>query len=445
MTSSVEAARPKAWFAANLNSLLAAPVLLAALGVYWFSAVLAGHTQTPDMAYFNDLANAFLHGQLYLPNPAVTHDLTQFNGNWYVPFPPLPALLLMPWVALSGVSQVNTVLFAAVMGAFNVALAFLLLQGLSRRGWSQLRTSDNLWLTLLFGAGTVQWYMATQGTVWYVSQICTATFLLASAWIAVAKRSPLLAGAALALAMLARPNVALFYPFLAGVGLEWIRAEEDRQNLWRRWLRWCVLAALPVIVSVGLLLGYNYARFQNVLDFGYAHENVASKLKSDLRDYGQFNVHYIGRNIWSMLLSWPTWDPRTNSVSPDPDGMSLLLVSPALLYLFKVRKKSPLVIGAWVALGLMVILLLLYYNTGWMQFGYRFSLDFMTLVLVLLAVGAGQRIRPMMKALIVLSVLINLWGVYWFNTYSLGPQGAPPNGPPGNPPPGGQPGGPPNP
>lgn len=406
---------------ANRSDAIAIALFLAAFGIYWLSAALAGHTQSPESAYFNDLANAFLHGHLYLSNPTSTRDLTPFTGYWYVPFPPLPALLLLPWVAVSGVAQVNTVLFAAVMGALNVALAFLLLQALTRRGWTQLCATDNVWLTILFGAGSVQWYMATQGTVWFVSQICTVTFMLAAAWFAVARRSALLAGTALGLAMLARPNVALFYPFLAGVGLELLKAEQPKRQL-RRWLSWCILMALPMIVSLVGLLGYNYARFQNFTDFGYTHANVAPRVAGDLMAYGQFNVRYIPHNLWAMLLSGPTWNARDQSISPNPDGMSLLLVTPALIYLVWARKKTPLVIGAWAAVALMVIILLLYYNTGWMQFGYRFSLDFMTPVLVLLAIGAGQHVNSLMRFLIILSVLVNLWGVWWFNTYSIAPQ-----------------------
>lgn len=401
---------------ASRSDAIAIALFLAAFAIYWLSAALAGHTQSPESAYFNDLANAFLHGQIYLSTPPATRDLTLFNGYWYVPFPPLPALLLLPWVAVSGVSQVNTVLFGAVMGALNVVLAFLLLQALTRRSWTKLNTTDNVWLTILFGAGSVQWYMATQGTVWFVSQICTVTFILAAAWFAVARRSALLAGTALGLAMLARPNVALFYPFLAGVGLELLKAEQPKQQL-QRGLSWCVLTALPMIVSVVCLLGYNYARFQNFTDFGYTDANVAPQVAGDLKAYGLFNVRYIPHNLWAMLLSGPIWNARDQSISPNPDGMSLLLDTPALVYLVWARKKTPLVIGAWAAVVLLVFVLLLYYNTGWMQFSYRFSLDFITPVLVLLAIGAGQRISLPMRFLIIMSVFVNLWGVWWFNTY----------------------------
>jgi len=63
--------------------------------------------------------------------------------------------------------------------------------------------------------------------------------------------------------------------------------------------------------------------------------------------------------------------------------------------------------------------LLMYYNTGWRQWGYRFSLDFMIPVMVLLAVAAGTRVTRPLRGLILLGVLINLWGVIWWYTNAL--------------------------
>jgi hypothetical protein len=57
--------------------------------------------------------------------------------------------------------------------------------------------------------------------------------------------------------------------------------------------------------------------------------------------------------------------------------MSLFLTTPALVYIFGARRRSAQVLGAWLALILLLIPLVTYYNTGWWQFGYRFSLDFM--------------------------------------------------------------------
>ena len=403
--------QPKSFF--KRTAVVAIITFVVAAIIYGLSAMWLDRTSSPREAFFNYLAEAFLQGRLYLVNPPTQHDLTSYMGQWYVPFPPLPALLMMPWVAVSGVEKVNTVLFSVVMGAANVTSAFLLLQSLAQRGWTHLGLFDNLCLTVLFGIGSVHWYMATIGSVWFVSQICTVTFMLLAAWLAVTTGSPLLSGSALALAILARPHVALCYPLLLAIGIQQIREKGESLEA-RHWVRWIVLSAIPLAVAVAALLGYNYLRFENPLDFGYLTENVGEDMMRDLQKYGQFNLHYVPHNLWAMWLASFKWNAKHWVIMPDVDGMSLLLTTPALVYLVKARKRSLLVAGAWIALGLLFIPLVTYYNTGTWQFGYRFSLDLMTPILVLLAVAAGQRVGWEMRILIIIGVVVNLCGVYWF-------------------------------
>jgi hypothetical protein len=96
--------------------------------------------------------------------------------------------------------------------------------------------------------------------------------------------------------------------------------------------------------------------------------------------------------------------------------MSLLLTTPALVYLYRANKGGWLAAGAWTSLGLLMIPLLLYYSTGWIQFGYRYSLDFMVPVMVLMALAAGKRVSGYMRCLILVGVLVNLAGVEWLHT-----------------------------
>ncbi|MCB0143921.1 MAG: hypothetical protein KDE50_28770 [Caldilineaceae bacterium] len=388
---------------------------------YWGTAVWGDNTVSPQMAYFDHLADAFRQGQLYLAHPPSTHDLTQFAGRWYVPFPPLPALLLLPWVALRGLAATNTVLFSTLLGALNVMLVHLLLEALSRRGWSKLGTVDNLWLTLLFGLGCVHWYMATLGSVWFVAQISTVTFVVLSVWLAVRFESAWPTSSALAIALLARPNVVFTWPLL--LGIYWMHnlppnsggfASWPQPAIARKLAGWTLRSAIPLAIAVALLLGYNVARFDHWLDFGYLTENVAQKLKSDLDHYGQFNLHYASKNLWAMWLALPLWDANTRSLTPDPEGMSLFITTPALIYLLGARRPTPLALGAWVSFVLLAIPLVLYYNTGWWQFGYRFSLDFMVPVMVLLAIGAGRRVSWLMQGLIIVGVAVNAWGITWW-------------------------------
>ncbi len=226
------------------KAVLAALCFVIAFVAYWGFAYALGKAHTGDAAYFNLLAEAFLNGRLYLTNPPTTIDLTLHNGNWYVPFPPLPALLMLPWVAVAGVASLNTTVFAALFGALNVALVFLILRGLAERRWSALSTVDTLWLTALFGLGSVHWYMATIGEVWFVAQICTVTFVALATLITVQRGPAWLAGLAVGLAVAPAPQLPSAFRCC------WVSCQWMERYLWIAFHPWtgaacCVGARKP--------------------------------------------------------------------------------------------------------------------------------------------------------------------------------------------------------
>jgi hypothetical protein len=102
--------------------------------------------------------------------------------------------------------------------------------------------------------------------------------------------------------------------------------------------------------------------------------------------------------------------------------MSVLLTSPAWLLAIPVIdrvRRSRLVAGAVVAVALISLVNLMHFSQGWVQFGYRFSLDATPFALILVTLGAEVTIarwsRGMALAagLLALSVAVNLWGVVW--------------------------------
>lgn len=389
-----------------------AALFVAAFVFYLLPSILARETREPPRSYFAELARAFLNGEVHLADPSSNYDLTVHEGRWYVPFPPLPALLMLPWVAMFG--SLNTDVFSAVAGAANVAVVFLLFEALARRKWTPFSRADNVWMAALFGFGTVHWFLAAYASVWFLAQICTATFAALAVWLAVERDHPVWAGAALAAAMLARPNIALMFPLLLGIAWQHLRDGAIQGEARAALLRWAGLAAIPIALAAGSLLFYNWLRFGDLLDFGYRTANVAPQLVEELTTYGQFNLHYIQQNLEIMVFALPDWDAARARLVPNGLGMSLFLTTPAFFYLLKARRITPLTIGAWTAAGLLLLPLITYYNPGWHQFGYRFSLDFTIPLLVGLAAGLKEPPSALLKALIVLSVLINAWGTVWF-------------------------------
>jgi hypothetical protein len=61
---------------------------------------------------------------------------------------------------------------------------------------------------------------------------------------------------------------------------------------------------------------------------------------------------------------------------------------------------------------------LLYQNTGYAQFGFRFSLDYTPYFFVLLALGRWDFKKGLPLALAALSVTANVWGAAAFRGYT---------------------------
>ena len=96
-------------------------------------------------------------------------------------------------------------------------------------------------------------------------------------------------------------------------------------------------------------------------------------------------------------------------------GLGLFLTTPALLYMFKARLDR-LNLAAIAALFAILIPIITYGATGWSQFGYRFSLDFLPFMAILVASGKDYRLDRFKLAVIILSLTINFWGTLSFSS-----------------------------
>lgn len=399
------------------------PVLIMAIAsaVYGGSAILLGHT-TNINTYFDHLAAAMLQGRVDLGDQVGLHDLAPFDGKWYVPFPPLPALLLIPWVALRGTEHTNTVAFSVIVCAVNVALIFQLLTELANRSLGPKRIESRLWISVLFACGCVHWYMSIDGSVYYLGQVCTLAFVALSAIDALRGGPPWRVGLWLAIALWGRPNVILTAPMLAGIAALKLRGDGGA-IAWGALSSWTTRLAIPIVISVALLLSHNYARFRDPFEFGYSFQKVEASLAGPLYTYGQFAIEHVPRNAWYLFIAPPEKPPRHPYWVPSEYGMSIFLTTPAVFGLFGLLRRGgggkperDYLIACAAAVALSLVPILTYYNTGWQQFGYRFALDFFVPLIMLIAAAANRGFGWIWRGLIVLSVAVNLWGVIWWYT-----------------------------
>jgi len=103
--------------------------------------------------------------------------------------------------------------------------------------------------------------------------------------------------------------------------------------------------------------------------------------------------------------------------------MSILLTSPAYLLALPVLLfgwRQRLVAGSALAVLAIALVDLMHFSQGWVQFGYRFSNDFVPWAVLLVALGAEAVARRgygalLVGGLVVASILVNAWGVVWGN------------------------------
>ena len=129
-------------------------------------------------------ADAFLHGKVSFDWPGpVDGGRDRSAANWYfqrrlpavrrerpptgqvlLPFPPLPALVLLPFVAAIGLT-VDQEAIAVALAAIGVGVAWWMLGGL------RIRLAVRVLTTLLFATGTVWWWAAAVGSTWYLAHL----------------------------------------------------------------------------------------------------------------------------------------------------------------------------------------------------------------------------------------------------------------------------------
>ena len=483
-------------------SISSSALVSVAVGACLVAIALLVYTASHPFRYYDHFewqAAAFLEGQVAIRYPVEATATSPGNAFFQdvlpvastdgirrglVPFPPLPAVVLLPFVALWGLNADGQLVFAT-LAAIDVGLAWWVIGRLPIRTWVRLAS------TIFFGFGTVFWYTAQIGTTWYQAHVLAVGLAFAAIGIALGAdrdsahdedendrleatvasgatddlaagdrrsrydwlrpdRRQLLAGLLFGLACTSRLTVVFAAPFfvLAGSGGSWQR---------RGWS-----AALGAGIPIVALVVYNVVTTGHVIHPGYQRlYELEAGFYRPLNYHIEWaieDVRYLPQNFAIMFLNPPVllpnvvpsalglggplctsaaavrgWlNPDCPLLLPHDTGMSILLTSPAYLLILPALRwgygHSRLVTGAALAVLFVAIVNLAHFSQGWVQFGYRFSNDFVPWALLLVAIGLERiasrpsvRSRPISSqlgiatavGLVALSVVVNGWGVYW--------------------------------
>lgn len=407
------------------------------------------------------------------------------GDRWYSSFPWFPAVVMLPFVAVNGY-QLNDTSFGVIIAALALALFYALLRRLSELEGTQRTPGENAALAALLGVGTVFFYAAIRGEVWFSAEVMGVAFTALYLRNAVGARRPVLAGLFWSMAVLTRTP--LFFTGLFFALEVLVPTRGERAAEWKAFLK----APKPKLAVLGrfaagaaplglLAAAYNQARFGSLTEFGHRFL-YNNRVNVDIDTWGLFHPHYLTRNLDAAFLKLPLFHSNPLTLQYDPWGLSLFLTLPflALAFVPATQQKKALwavaamfaalvasslfpalppppgeppigwrLPAAWVVLAgalgalgylawewvkqkdaprlLVPVLLtllacmlpgLLYQNTGYAQFGFRFSIDYTPYVVLLVALGGWKLKKPLPLALAAVAVVVNFWGAVAFRGYT---------------------------
>ncbi len=335
--------------------------------------LLVGQGQT-DLDSHWPIAQAFAAGRLHLIEAIPWLELVpRPDGGWYSPFPPLLSALLTPF-AVAGV-VVDSNVTGAIFGGISVALVWAMLL---RLGVAQ---TPRLALTISWGFGSQILWMGTTGGQHLAPQLLAASLLLAAICLALDRQLPIVAGLLVGAAAASRLPVGL------GVLLLLYLYRGPSQG--RTWLRLLAGVAVPA----ALVAAYNVARFGDPFEFGYGLiRNVEgeSVLDEPWYEHGIVSIRYIPGGLYAMLFRGFEWQDEFPWVLPGYIGSSVLLTMPILWWIFEARGRRALVAGATAALILLPDLA--HGNPGFAQLGYRYIVDALPVLWLMLGLAFRERV-----------------------------------------------------
>lgn len=355
----------------------------------------------PESAYDGPLrlARELVAGRTYLPQFVPWIEMYRHDGRDYLAYPPMVSMLLVPWVIVTG-GTLGQPPFNSLLIFGSAVLLFRLVRRLD--GMRELAP----YAAAAYVLGTPILFSAYAGNTWLLMHSEGNFFLLLALLLALARERWLLAGLSFMIAVQTRYVLALAGPVFA-LMLAW-RAYQRRSLA--PFVRGGIAFALGALPALALALGFQWWTLGDPLMSPY----MAGWNQWGLRG-PQFDLKYLPTN-------WPVYTylyPEPQRTFPylrfDPAGQSYFVMSPFFLGVFLMDLRRRFVRLLLPSLVLMQCFYLVYFGSGYAQYGARYAQDFYPLLFpVALSAFArpGRGWRIALRLLLAYAIVLNVYGVY---------------------------------
>lgn len=396
----------------RLSLLVALLLLCIYTTILYLTAGQRGHD-----TILTNLATRFTEGKVSMSVYRIPErDISNYYGNYYVYFGPLASLMLIPLVLIFG-EQTPQVL----IGVFSMIVSFAAVYFIARK--FKFSKVDSLWVSVFFVFSTVMFSSSVINVTAYQVEALGVPFVLMALCAYLYKRNAFIIGFFIAAALLTRITL------VGAVAFFFFEIFYKRFTV-----KQFIILLIPVVLALGLIGSYNQRRFHSVLETGY-HYNI-TKATDNLKlnhAYGEVSIIHIPANLYSFLIMSP--DPLLKEhsqeltlkfpyVKANAWGLAIWFTSPLFLFLILHFRKSKYTVPAALTALILSLPVFMWYSIGYAQFGYRYALDFLPFLLLILIPCLSTKLSKTALILITVGVLFNLiysvsmWGMYpLFNIY----------------------------
>lgn len=345
--------------------------------------------------HFELLANSFLHGKIYIDGVMPWLEKIPINENqFYVANPPMPAILLVPFVYLFGPIMKQEYLSYLLSGILSV-LVFLISWILKK----DIKIA--IWSSILVIFGTINWYLASIGSTWYIAHIVSETFLFTSILLLLKNKNPFFIGLMIGFSYLSRIPTILTLPFFL-------------INIPKPYVKNCLFLFAGIAPAVLFNFWYNYVRFGVIWDIGYTM--IPGVSTEPWYIYGVINLRYIPDHLKIIFTTIPNLSEIINLSKPSLMGYAIWFTTPAFIFSLFNNIKEKIVWSSWLSILLVSLLIFSHGSTGFSQFGYRFATDFYPLLIFLTIKGVIKTgIKWQYWILLISGTIVNFWPILTFN------------------------------
>ncbi|HET9466663.1 MAG TPA: hypothetical protein VFO71_14090 [Gemmatimonadales bacterium] len=267
-----------------------------------------------------------------------------------------PALMVIPGILVWG-NGLNQVLVSIIFGAMTAPVVFLISRHLSARLRNQLL------MTALMMFGTIFWWVASNGGVWFFAHTTATFFIFCAIFFTIGRPNPFLAGAFLGAAFLCRPTTILTGLFFVVMFSPlWLMPPEEGKAFWQRInLQPAInfVSGLAPMLFLGMSL--NYMRFDDPLETGYGYtEQMHQAELQFVYPHGLFDISYVERHPPVLLGQMPLFQDSGPYILPSWAGMAIWATTPPFFYAFFTTFKKFLwvMVGGGALLGLAALFIL---------------------------------------------------------------------------------------